>query len=74
MNRILRDADVAELMGITVETLRNRFSMGAPMPPYFKRSNPRTRFYEREAVAEWLSEHRFKRWKEHFSGGQANDS
>ena len=61
--RVLRDDDIADLLGVTVKTVWNRFAMGAPMPPHYLRPGYRTRFYKPHAAIEWIKENNLNAYR-----------
>jgi hypothetical protein len=50
----LTDQQVADLLSITLETLRNKISSGDPLPPYRLPPNSRQRIWVTEDLKKWI--------------------
>lgn len=50
------DAQVAELLGISVGRLRNKLTAGSPLPPRIQPPGSRHRLWPRQAVHDWLEQ------------------
>ena len=50
------DADVVQLLGITIGRLRNKVAAGNPLPPRIQPPGCRNRLWPREAVHAWLDQ------------------
>lgn len=50
------DADVAQLLGISIGRLRNKLTTGCPLPPRIQPPSCRNRLWPRQAVHAWLDQ------------------
>lgn len=50
------DADIADLLGISLGRLRNKLTAGSPLPPRIQPPGCRHRLWPREAVHTWLEQ------------------
>lgn len=58
MNSLLRDRELAEWLGISEKTIRNRLCAGIDMPAHIRIG--RTRRWDPEDVNEWLDAKRVR--------------
>lgn len=54
MNEFLHDEDVAGLLKISVQGLRNKLEAGDPLPPRAQLPGMRVRLWPRREVEEWI--------------------
>lgn len=54
MNEFLHDEDVALLLRISVQSLRNKIEAGDPLPPSSQPPGMRVRLWHRHLVEEWV--------------------
>lgn len=54
MNEFLHDEDVAALLKISVQGLRNKLEAGDPLPPRAQPPGMRVRLWPRKEVEEWI--------------------
>ena len=50
------DADIAQLLGISIGRLRNKLTAGSPLPPRIQPPGCRHRLWPRVAVHDWLEQ------------------
>jgi hypothetical protein len=50
------DQDIAQLLGVSIGRLRNKLSVGSPLPPRIQPPGCRNRLWPREAVHAWLEQ------------------
>ncbi len=50
----LTDGDLAELLGISIQSLRNKVSAGERLPPRIKPPGCRNRLWPKRSVYDWL--------------------
>lgn len=53
-HRYLLDNDVSDLLGISLNSLRNKIHLGQPLPPYISLPSSRKRLWPENLVHDWL--------------------
>lgn len=53
----LSDEQLADLLGISVQGLRNKVARGDPLPPHCRLPGMRVRLWPEQLVREWIDRH-----------------
>ena len=52
--RYFYDEDISRILGITLDSLRNKVSLGDPLPPHINLPQSRTRLWPKDDFHEWV--------------------